>query len=578
MKTKFISLFLVIVLTLAILAGCVQSTKTTAKDPEPSNEKNETVSTKDAPSGIEMSDVPNMTAPGVLPIVIDPVEISVAFVPNISVTDYTDNEFTKWIKEKTGIDIVFEFLPAENAAQKVELMVASNQELADIVNVKGLSNSSKNDFYESGIILPLDDYMDKYCYYWNIMVDKWVNEKEAVNMDTYTRSYDGARILYPTLYTETSAFFNPTYTIYMNRYWLEELGMKPPTNTDELFDVLVAFRDKDPNKNGKKDEVPLLGGVDVLINSFIYYSPFDNTVLNVENDIISTPVITDEYREALRYLNKLAKEGLLSPLTFTADEQQKKSMLALDGTDVKPYVGAFSGHPTLLFDTNSEIRNYYKAVLDIKGPAGKSHVMYTPTGLDFRTFITKYCSTPEIAVRLLDFMSEEETMIRSRWGVKGQDWVYAEPGEECSYAFIGYEALYTVINNPYSSSNNLIWKNDYITCLPSKLHDSRSSTPYQDPAREESQKHFIEVLSKKWGKEPEQVIGKILYTPEEERAISEIKTTLYSYIIECQTRFIMGEMSIENDWDSYINTLKSIGLDLFIETTQKAWNRMYNVD
>lgn len=41
--------------------------------------------------------------------------------------------------------------------------------------------------------------------------------------------------------------------------WLDKLGLDVPTTTDELYTVLKAFKDKDPNGNGKADEVPLTG-------------------------------------------------------------------------------------------------------------------------------------------------------------------------------------------------------------------------------------------------------------------------------------------------------------------------------
>ena len=40
---------------------------------------------------LEMSDVANMTAPGVLPIVVEPTDLTIATAQNALVTDYDDN-------------------------------------------------------------------------------------------------------------------------------------------------------------------------------------------------------------------------------------------------------------------------------------------------------------------------------------------------------------------------------------------------------------------------------------------------------------------------------------------------------
>lgn len=45
--------------------------------------------------------------------------------------------------------------------------------------------------------------------------------------------------------------------LFINQKWLDKVGMKMPVTLDEFYNVLIAFRDKDPNGNGKKDEIPL---------------------------------------------------------------------------------------------------------------------------------------------------------------------------------------------------------------------------------------------------------------------------------------------------------------------------------
>ena len=39
--------------------------------------------------------------------------------------------------------------------------------------------------------------------------------------------------------------------------WLDALGLEMPTTTDEFEQVLLAFKEQDPNGNGQADEIPL---------------------------------------------------------------------------------------------------------------------------------------------------------------------------------------------------------------------------------------------------------------------------------------------------------------------------------
>ena len=42
-----------------------------------------------------------------------------------------------------------------------------------------------------------------------------------------------------------------------NKEWLDNVGMEAPTNIDEFYEVMKAFRDQDANGNGDaSDEIP----------------------------------------------------------------------------------------------------------------------------------------------------------------------------------------------------------------------------------------------------------------------------------------------------------------------------------
>lgn len=41
--------------------------------------------------------------------------------------------------------------------------------------------------------------------------------------------------------------------------WLEKLNLSEPKTLDEFYNVLKAFKEKDPNGNGLADEIPFIG-------------------------------------------------------------------------------------------------------------------------------------------------------------------------------------------------------------------------------------------------------------------------------------------------------------------------------
>lgn len=44
---------------------------------------------------------------------------------------------------------------------------------------------------------------------------------------------------------------------WINKEWLDNLGLEMPQTTDQLMTVLEAFKTQDPNGNGEADEIPL---------------------------------------------------------------------------------------------------------------------------------------------------------------------------------------------------------------------------------------------------------------------------------------------------------------------------------
>lgn len=525
---------------------------------------------------LEMSDVPNMTAPGVLPIVLEPVTITFAFAPNSTVTDFKDNKWTNWLEENTGINIEFFALPSENPGQKLELMLSSGETMPDVIDTLQISNASLYNYYLDGSIIALDELIEKYAYYLPLEIETYFSDGSYAAIDQLTRTFDGAQIKWSSTYHDPSNDYNPGHTLWLREDWLEKAGLGVPTTVDELYDVLVAFRDGDMNGNGQADEIPLLGGVNVLINSYVYYFQGwwnGDLAMNVEDGQVYLPQTTDEYRQALTFCNKLVNENLLSQLTFTADDAQMKAMCSPESAD-QAIVGGFCSHPTSFLDTDA-LRNSYTPVYPIYGPEGKCYSMYTPSNQQQAMAITGDCEHPEIAVRLLDYFSEEETMIRSRWGARGEDWEYVEDatGMTGQYEELGYGVVYEAWNNPWASSNNMIWKYDCFTHLPAQLMGGRPLTTYDDPDKDGYNAKVRDQRAAMWGNEPDEVVRTILYTEEEELAIAETQSSLKTYMEECTTRFVMGEMSLENDWDTYLATLESIGMSEYLEIVQTAYTR-----
>src|SRR5699024_8516891 len=55
------------------------------------------------------------------------------------------------------------------------------------------------------------------------------------------------------------------------------------------------------------------------------------------------------------------------------------------------------------------------------------------------------------------------------------------------------------------------------------------------------------------------------YTEEEYRKLAGVGSDIEKYVIEMRDKFIKGNISITEEWDEYVDTLKSMGLDDYMK-------------
>ncbi|EJW19751.1 ABC transporter, solute-binding protein [Paenibacillus alvei DSM 29] len=132
-----------------------------------------------------------------------------------------------YLKEKTGYTVKYEMLPAENADEKLNLLMA-NKESYDVMK---LASAQYYQLVSSGALEPLDDLIEKYG----------INMKQVISKESWDGArYDGKIYAIP----ETGGGGTSSNALVVRQDWLDELGLKMPTNLDELVTVLRAFKEK----------------------------------------------------------------------------------------------------------------------------------------------------------------------------------------------------------------------------------------------------------------------------------------------------------------------------------------------
>ena len=115
---------------------------------------------------------------------------------------------------------------------------------------------------------------------------------------------------------------------FIRKDWLDKFRLEEPKNVDELYNVLTAFVNEDPNGNGQKDEIGFfhrntIEGIEGLLGLWDAYIGFRA----VDGKVIYGP-FEPEYGVAMENLAKWYKEGLIDKEIFTRGGKARDILLA----------------------------------------------------------------------------------------------------------------------------------------------------------------------------------------------------------------------------------------------------------
>ncbi|MGZ9583270.1 ABC transporter substrate-binding protein [Paenibacillus marinisediminis] len=559
----FTRLFAVLMCTALLMSAC-SSNKGTEQVQPVKEEKQEVKSEEkkeEAAAPIEK---------GTFPLSKEKVTLKVMIPSNSLVENFETNEFTKWYEEKTNVKVEWTIVPEQSAQEKLNLMLASN-DYPDVIMGFGVTPAQQMIYGKQGVFLPLNEYIDKY----SVNLVKAFEENKVIKPSI--TAPDGNIYALPEI--NDCYHCSMAQKMWIYKPWLDKLNLQVPTTTEELYTVLKAFKEKDPNGNGKPDEVPLSGAprgkgwlssIDgFIMNAFVYNSVFNESRYHmyIENNKVQVSYNKPEWQEGLKYLNKLYSEGLIDPQVFTQDGDQ---LLKLGENAEVPLLGvALGGHQGMFTQIAGESGRWldYVTVPALKGPNGVQYAGYTPFGYSVGKFlITKNAKDPELAFRWADGFYDEETSLRTTIGRPDQEWRAAKEGE---IGINGKPAKWARLME-YGQIQNIHWEQTGPTYRSNDLRLGEVAPNDGKPNLEVILYNETKKNYEPYRPDASMAMPQLFFTDEESSELSDLSKTINDYVDEMMARFVIGDADIEKDWDSYLQTLDSMNLPRFLEIYQQA--------
>jgi putative aldouronate transport system substrate-binding protein len=440
----------------------------------------------------------------------------------------------------SNIQVEFTEAPTDGFNEKKNLLFASN-ELPDALYRSAITPLEAVRYGTGGQIIPLETLIDKYAPNLKKLMDTYPEIRAAITTP------EGHIYAIPGIVTVNAA---RTDKKWMNQSWLTKLNLKVPETTDELYEVLKAFRDKDPNGNGKQDELPMtarnaLSIVPTMAGSFGLDFQLGYNI-NLENDKVNIWMGSERNKELLMYLNKLYSEKLLDQELFTAKEAQ---YLAKQGSGNTGFFFDQTNNPML----DSKVADRYVGIAPVKGPHGDRLQLAAPVPRDFGAFaITSVNKHPEATMRWIDYFYGDEGSTLLRFGRLNEHYELRNgiPYYKDDFLAKGTQSKIT----PYAGGG-----------APHLISEKVAS--YINPLQvQEAQKKLDPYMPKIRYAAP-------MFDEATAQQVNVLRNDIDKYYEEQSTKFIVGALSFDK-WGEFQATLKKMKIDELQKVYQAAYDNL----
>lgn len=356
----------------------------------------------------------------------------------------------------------------------------------------------------------------------------------------------------------------------INQEWLDNLGLETPKTYKELEEVLVKFATEDADGDGDPtNEIGITNAASSgLLSGDLRHilSPFGTMVsrdgnymgLNGEGKPVFMPM-EENYKEAVKWMRQLWEEGVVDPEYFTQDGSMQTAKQQADG-------GSQVG---LIFGWTADAQvgpnvNQFKTLEAVEGYDGNHYVEAATNYLDIsdrELMISKDCKDPDTLLKWADEFYTDLASLQTFYGSVGSQ--ITDNGD----------GTYNVdVPSDGSSLDTSAWSNSLRDFGPKYMNEDFYDKVSLPEDQGDGVKLADDAINEKYV-DTEKNCGfpMVQYTDEDLSRITAIGTDIYKYV-EAQYAHWVVDGGIDDEWDSYIDQLKAMGIDEFLQIQTDAYN------
>ena len=493
------------------------------------------------------------------------------------------------IERRFNAKFEFEPIMSDAWASRLSLMLAEDK-LPDMLWNVMMTKADANKYGAEGYFLDMTKYLDVMPNYSAVL-------ESIPSYAAYVKDENGA--IYGINKIRQGVQNRMVAEIYINQDWLTRLNLEVPSTIDELYDVLVAFRDNDADGDGDlSNEIPLsltMNGktgarTEALLRAaFGIYGYNYNTVFQVgEDGKVYLAEATENWKAYIKFMRKLYDEKLLDNNIFVYSDAEYQGLLKTGNVGIYgSWTGVLQNNLKATLDNPNKVYQHIHPFFGVSSEYTDGKIVYplfntaNPAPTDVICANTEH---PELICQIVDFFFGEEgkgMLATNGGGIDGKDVVFEE----------GYAGLKvstypdSLWKDQYASyeewtSDTRTIKNTFQYIVSDSVKDFVWNSSLEDVQRyiEEDPEYTtlyesLKVLAFQKVDATAEDYPNIVYSEDETRERSTLVTDINSYIATMKAAFITGEKDIDATWDEFQSTLKTMGLDRLLEIEQQAYDR-----
>ena len=434
-----------------------------------------------------------------------------------------------------------------NEEEAFNLMLSSG-DLADIIGYKDVAVIEQ--LGRDGGVIPLNDLIDQYAPNIKAYMEKDPRFKQACY------SLDGNIYMIP----KNQELISAEYW-WIRKDWLDKLGLAVPETVDDMYKVMTAFRNEDPNGNGLKDEVPLFDRAGWKMPDEYLYLWDTSTEFYPRDGKITFEPLEPNFAVGVRNIVKWYKEGLIDPEIFTRGPKGRDILLSGNlGGCTHDWVSAGNYNDTLPKSIPGFEMVAFAPPKDQNGNRVERVMRYPGAGWS----ISSSCKDPVTLIKFFDFMFSEEGYTLMNWGIKGD--TYEEREDGTSY--------FTDVVMKSDQSPLGYLRSVGVQYRIGMRQDSRYEYAFMTAAGEKA--NLLYESHPEWFPEnlPPYLDGALglKYPPEFEAEYQKIMANIRPYVDEKFQSWMLGTADFDKDYPGFVKELKARGIDRAIEINQIAYD------